>query len=72
MKRLKALALLLLAGFLAFAPPGTLILLGVLIASWFGWEAALAVFLIAGGVAARWIVIRARSGKSRTEAKTDR
>ena len=73
MRRLKALALLLLAGFLAFAQPGTLILLAVVIGSWFGSEAAaITIFLVGCAVGARWIVIRARRAHDRRESAGDR
>ena len=71
MKRIKALVLLLLAAFLAFAPPGTLILLAVLLASWLGWEAAVVVVLVACSVGAWWIVLRIRSARSRSGTTGD-
>lgn len=60
MKSPKRIAAILLAGFLAFAPPGTMIfLLALLVALAGRWGAALAVALVlAGGVT--FLVLRRR------------
>jgi hypothetical protein len=64
MKRLRALAILALGAFLLFAPPGTLIVIAVLIAGWFGWEwAALTALIVACALGAGWIVVRGRRGR---------
>ncbi|MCA1614572.1 MAG: hypothetical protein LC795_10625 [Acidobacteria bacterium] len=66
MKSPKRIAALLLAGFLAFAPPGTMIfLLALLVALAGRWGAAAAVLLAVAGVAALLIVRRRRRARTR-------
>jgi hypothetical protein len=67
MKRLKAFALMLLTVFLVFAPPGTLIFIALLIASYFGWHVAtIIVVIMSCGIGGRWFVRNRR--KKRADA----
>ncbi len=72
MKRPKSIALLLLTGFLAFAPPGTLVFIFIFVAGLFGlkldrayWVAAAAIFAVLGLVAAL-LFIRKRKRRNRS------
>ena len=62
-KRLKRLAVLLVAGFFAFAPPGTLLLAAALLFGLLGkvWLAAAAVGLAA--LAALWLFVKKRNAR---------
>jgi hypothetical protein len=62
MKSPKRIAAILLAGFLAFAPPGTLIFLFALLVGLLGhrWGAAAAVALCLGACAALLLLLRRR------------
>jgi LPXTG-motif cell wall-anchored protein len=59
-KRLRRIALLVVAGFLAFAPPGTLIVAGVVLAAFLGsvWYAVAAAAVLVG--AALLLLLRRR------------
>ena len=63
LKRLKRLALLLIAGFFAFAPPGTLLLGAALLIALLGkvWLGIAAAGLAA--LAALWLVVKKRSAR---------
>lgn len=66
MKSPKRIAVLLLAGFLAFAPPGTMIfLLALLVALAGRWGAALAVALALAGGATFLVLRRRRRARAR-------
>jgi hypothetical protein len=71
MKRLKAVALLIIAGFFMFAPPGTLIFIAAVIAGWIGGVSA-AIGMTFGLVtlAVGWTIIRARRGRKRRPTQT--
>jgi hypothetical protein len=60
MRRYKRIAVLLVGGFFAFAPPGTLIFLALLAAGLFGrwWLAAACAAALASALA--WLVFRRR------------
>lgn len=61
MKRLKRVGVLLLGGFLAFAPPGTLILLASLALMFLGRFWLVAGLLCVLVLAAAWLLIRRRA-----------
>jgi membrane protein implicated in regulation of membrane protease activity len=64
-KRLKRIALFVLMGFLAFAPPGTLIVAGVVLSAFLGsaWYVVAAAAVLV--VAALVLLLRRRRGKRR-------
>jgi len=68
MKSLKRVAALLLAGFLAFAPPGTMIFLLALVVGFAGrrWAAAAAVLCL--GACAALLLLRRRRRRARPRA----
>ncbi|HEX8694494.1 MAG TPA: hypothetical protein VF746_18875 [Longimicrobium sp.] len=69
MKRLKRIAALLFALFLAFAPPGTLIGLALLIA-WLGREYPVVVGALGlAAAAAAWLALRKRLARRRRRAE---
>jgi hypothetical protein len=65
MKRIKKALLVLLAGFFAFAPPGTLIFLFILAVGVFRNHPAVVVGILAAALAAAalWLVRRRRSAR---------
>ena len=64
MKRFKKAPLVLLAGFLAFAPPGTLIFLFILAVGIFrNRPLVLCAVLVAAAALALWLIIRRRSAR---------
>jgi membrane protein implicated in regulation of membrane protease activity len=72
-KRLKRIALLVAVGFLAFAPPGTLIVVGLLVAGSLGGRwALLAGALVFVGVALVWVVRRHRRRAAASEPSAGR
>ena len=75
MKSPKRIAALLLAGFLAFAPPGTLIFLFVLLVGLVGrrWAVPLAALCLAAGATLLFLRFRRRRSRQRAEesARTD-
>ncbi len=60
MKSPKRIAALLLAGFLAFAPPGTMIFLLALIVGFAGWGGAAVAITLGGAAAAAILLLRRR------------
>ena len=70
MKRPKQIAGLLLAGFLAFAPPGTLIFLFARVVGIAGrrWAAAAAALCLAAGAALLLLRLRRRRARLRDDA----
>jgi hypothetical protein len=71
MKRLKAIALLIITAFFVFAPPGTLIFIAALIAGWIGGvTAAIGVTAGLATLAVGWIILRARRGRKRRRTET--
>jgi uncharacterized membrane protein YfcA len=70
MRRVKRIAALLLALFLAFAPPGTLIGLALLIA-WLGREYPVVVGALGlAGAAAAWLALRRRLARRKRRAES--
>ena len=67
LKRLKRLALLLVAGFFAFAPPGTLLLCAALLIGLLGkvWLGVAAAGLAA--LAALWLIVKKRSARPKKQ-----
>jgi hypothetical protein len=68
MKSLKRIAVLLLAGFLAFAPPGTMILLLALVVGFAGRRWAAGAAAVCLGAAAALLLLRFRRRRARSRA----
>jgi membrane protein implicated in regulation of membrane protease activity len=73
-KRLKRIAFLVAVGFLAFAPPGTLIVVGLLVAGSLGvrWALLAGALVFVGAVVAWAVRRRRRRGASRAVSRQER
>ena len=60
MKRLKAVALTIIGAFFAFAPPGTLIVIALLIAGWTGIPVLIGAIVGLAVLGGGWLWMRAR------------
>jgi hypothetical protein len=60
MKRLKKIALLISGGFVVFAPPGTLIVIALLIAPWVGGIPAIVAAIVGLCSLGAWMIVRTR------------
>jgi membrane protein implicated in regulation of membrane protease activity len=67
MKHWKKVLGSILGGFLLFAPPGTLILLSLMLVGLFGRKWLIAVFVVVSATLAIWIVRRRSFGRSSTD-----
>jgi membrane protein implicated in regulation of membrane protease activity len=68
MKSPKRIAALLLAGFFAFAPPGTLIFLFALLVGLVGWRWALPIAAVCAGAGVAFLLLRRRRRRARPPA----
>lgn len=68
MKSIKRVAALLLAGFLAFAPPGTMIFLMALFVGFVGGRWAIAAAALCLGATAAFLLVRRRQRRARPRA----
>lgn len=66
MRRIKQIATVLLVGFIAFAPPGTLIFLSLLVASFFGVKVLIAVGVLSASVLMLVMIKRRASIKAKS------
>lgn len=66
MRRIKQIATVLLVGFIAFAPPGTLIFLSLLVASFFGVK----VFIVVGVLSASVLMLVMIKRRASIKAKS--
>lgn len=66
MQRIKQIATILLVGFIAFAPPGTLIFLSLLVASFFGKKVLIVVGILGASVLLIVMIKRRASIKAKS------
>lgn len=66
MRRIKQIATVLLVGFIAFAPPGTLIFLSLLVASFFGVKVLIVVGVLSASVLMLVMIKRRASIKAKS------
>lgn len=66
MRRIKQIATVLLVGFIAFAPPGTLIFLSLLVASFFGVKVLIVVGVLSASVLLLVMIKRRGSIKAKS------